>query len=202
MRLSRPRPATLALLAATALPACKNEGPKSNHGYVRLQFRRVQASEDPFQGTRTIDVKLKYDTCLTDFYTNNPNWAFEGIDGAEVVQEFRDPESSLNPCNQKDSTRATIDCQLASVSQDLSADRINMVAEVADPNDIEDAVLFVGPVPCAELTGCDPIVTLSSASVSGKNNNGGVVWSMQSFSNPNNIACEPGAPMEVLAQKQ
>ncbi len=196
------RSALVLLAAATALPACKDDGEKSNHGYVRIQLRRVQASEDPFPGTQFIDVKIPYETCLSDFYANNPNWGFEGIDGAEVAQEFGDPDSSLNPCNQKDSTRPTIDCQVTQISQDLAANRINMTAQVADAGAIEDAVLFVGPVPCAELTGCEPLVTLAGASISGKDNNSGVVWSMQANSNPNNVACEPGAPMEVLAQKQ
>ncbi len=177
---------------------CNGGESDPDHGYVKLQFRRV-LSEDasPYQNTTQADIQLVYDTCIREFYASNPNWLQDGVDGAGAFMEFADPDSKSYLCRQNDPSRGEVDCDVAMIDQRADTGRLRVVYDINEP-DMEEKVLFFGPIPCEKLTGCRPIVSLSGGSAVGRSGQA-QNWHYETVQNPNAVGCEPGAPIVVNA---
>ncbi len=189
----------LGLLASVT--GCTGEESDPDHGYVKLIFRRV-VSEDssPYVGTTQADIQLTYESCLLDFYANNPNWLQDGVDGAEVFQTFADPDSDRNLCAQNDPSRPEVACTVANINQRVEDGRLQVVYDIME-QDMEERVLFFGPLPCEKLTGCRPIVSMAGGSAIGRAGNT-QLWNHETVENPQAAACEPGAPIEINSARK
>ena len=196
------RSTSLAVLAgALALPTTSCEDPKPvEHDYVKVQFRRADSEDtSPFAGTQEVEINLQYDPCFVEFYTNNPNYASDGLDGAEVFAEFMDDDSKKALCRQKDKTRPVAACETLSIDQDLENNRLKARFRITD-SDMEDKVLFVGPIPCPEITGCEGIVSAGGGSGNGFGSNGAPLWHTVSFPQ-RDAACGQGLPIELTISR-
>jgi hypothetical protein len=158
------------------------------HGAIKIQFARAENQPtDPFGATTMIDVVLAYGECLIDFYEENPNWRQDGPDGGPVF------ESAPGVCD--DDSPGSLACVVESIVQELEVtNTLRVQVSVLDPSQIDGRVLRVGPLPTAEMTGCDPRVSVQS--VSGSN---GVtaVWAMRSFSPTSGVTDQGG---EILVR--
>ncbi len=185
----------LLLAGAVALPACAPDVPPE-HGYVKVQFRRSESeAESPFTGTQEVEVNLTYDACLSEFYEANPNYASDGLDGAEVFAKFSDDGSKKGLCRQKGGTRTAAQCDTLNIEQDLDNNRIRTRYRITEQN-MEDKVLSVGPIPCEELTGCEGIVSGGAGSGNGFGIGGAQAWVTTSFPERDAI-CGQGLPIEL-----
>ncbi len=171
-------------------------GSASDHGHVKVMFRRADSEAgSPFPGTQEVELALTYSPCLSEFYVNNPNWASDGVKGAQVFADFADPTHPDYLCNQTDPERSSVDCEVGSITQDAASNRFLVRYRIHDA-DMEDKVLYAGPVPCPALTSCDGVLFAGSNSANGFGLGGAQAWVTTSFPQRDAV-CGQGLPIEL-----
>ncbi len=171
-------------------------GGSQDHGHVKIQFRRADSEqESPFTGTEEVAVTLSYGACLMEFYVGNPNYAFDGVHGAPVFGNFADAGHPDYLCAQPDPTRIPAACEVLSIVQDLDNNRITARYQITDAN-MEDKILWLGPIPCSVLTTCEGIVSAGAGSGNGFGSDGTALWRTTSFPQ-RDATCDQGLPIEL-----
>jgi hypothetical protein len=156
-------------------------------GFVCLRLLKADSADtDPFVGTTQIQVTLKYDACLTDYYLErHPEQMLGADEGAAIVEAWRERlchelvDDSLVACEVE---------SLASFDQVIvdGGSQMTITYEIGDPAQIDGRLVLWGPGPVAATAACPmgqlPTVrpTLPS-DVVGRNAEGLVVWQMQSW---------------------
>jgi hypothetical protein len=151
------------------------------HGVIVLELQtRDSETGNPFVGTATVLVTLVYQSCLADFYADNPSWAEIGADGDPVFAAAAGPNGL---CDDDDLVAA--DCTVGDIFQDLgTAPSLTVDYDIA--GDLEDRRLTFGPLPTRDLAQCpgdtDPIVRVArNAAVQGFDAEGTQLWKVRSF---------------------
>lgn len=198
--------AALSLLLTAPLAGCPQEPEEDlEHGVVWLQLIRGESQADnPYVGTASIQVTLLYRECLIDFYTANPDYEQNGIEGALVFGTREDGgEGWLDRlCETPNSDR--VDCTVTSFRQELATAK-QLTINYAITGDPENRELPFGPIPEPELAACEagglPIVRVgSNGAVRGLDGSGNTLWNTESF-NPSEATTGQGASIVIKAAR-
>ena len=112
------------------------------HGTVKVELRRAEnASGDPFAGVVGLIIQLSRGECLTRFYESHPEWESTGLEGKPVFDRWRERLCEIG----------TAECAV----EKFSTAPESMAVSYEDLGALEGQVLHYGPVPLAELAGCD-----------------------------------------------
>lgn len=190
-----------AAVSALALGACADEG-ELTHGTVKVQFNRSEAEVDnPFLGTELITINMRYEECLRDFYTNNPEYQQDGVEGAKI---FGAPSAGGEGWQERlcdDPVASQVECEVVTIEQRLDrVPQLSVTYRVLE-SDIEAQYVRFGPIPTEDLVDCEgsaPIVSLDPNSVAGTTDDGTVVWTTLSFS-PNDAKTDQGQAIRIRA---
>ena len=107
-----------------------------------------RSDPEQIEGTTSIRASLYYTDCLAGFYRDAPEWGYAGDEGKPIFDEAI--EEALCPALPPD----VADCFVAGIRQDMYGDA-QMIVDYEILGALDDRVLWVGPVPVAELAGCD-----------------------------------------------
>lgn len=175
------------------------------HGTVMIELQRsAQEPMSPFIGTEFIVAFLDYGECLTDFYANeHPEYAQEGTEGEPIFEAWANDEL-CDPARYA-SNRPIVPCQVADFTQIVGSQGLQDTYRLAVTYEIEDDAiegLYVpyGPLPGQPLAGCTPVVTLTGASVQGRDAAMNVVWQIASFENPT-ARVGQGAAIQIFVER-
>jgi hypothetical protein len=164
--------------------SCEEDGESDNHGLISVQFLRGTAeTSSPFLGTRTFQLVFDYDVdCYSNFYSNNPQWRQDGVEGAPEFEDW-----TVRMCTEDVGGRIP-GCSVTSIRQTEQQVVWQLVVEyeVTDPadGDIENRRALVAPLPYEDVAMCTGNITLRRAN--GLDINGNQIWVSQSF---------PGSPV-------
>jgi hypothetical protein len=198
--------AALCLLLTAPLAGCPQEPEEDlEHGVVWLQLLRGESqAENPYVGTARIQVTLLYRECLIDFYTANPDYEQNGVEGSLVFGKREDGgEGWLDRlCETPNSNR--VDCTVDSFAQELATAK-QLTVNYAIEGNPENRELPFGPVPDTELADCEgnglPIVRVgSNGAVRGIDANGNTIWNTESFQPPEGYTGQ-GARIKIKAAR-
>lgn len=151
-------------------------------GFVCVELARAESEEsDPFAGTDTIYLTLELEPCLNDFYQTHPEYS-DGPEGLAVLEEWRNRlcSESLAP--------GLVACEVDHFETNMGdgvPTRITVAYKALDAAQIDGRTLLWGPAPLAELAGCEPKARFTSpVSLQGFPENGGPLWSAQTWEDP------------------
>ncbi len=164
------------------MSGCTEEEPEE-FGFTCIELRRGEAVDnDPFAGTRTVEITLNYEPCLREYYLNKrPEMRADGVEGEVVFAEWKD-----RLCTEEISGRAT--CEVEAFEQILT--EVDMSYRMRLTYTVENLVagqkLLWGPGPLPDFAECamglKPFVNLSTLTgVVGKDAAGKTIWDVQSF---------------------
>jgi len=172
------------------------------HGYAKIQLlRAANQDQSPFGGTDTIRALVYYgdatSQCLVEFYTANPSWREDGVDGAPVFEAW-----TTKVCETQDDDES-IPCDVATIRQagmEEGEAPVLVLAYLVTGGELENKVLIVGPLPTIELAGCAggalPTVSIQAPGITGLGADGNPIW--QGTSAPEDKAMtNQGLPMKV-----
>ncbi|MCY1007797.1 hypothetical protein OV079_20015 [Nannocystis pusilla] len=151
-------------------------------GFVCVELAKAESEEsDPFAGTDTIYLTLELEPCLNDFYQSHPEYV-DGPEGLAVLDEWR-----ARLCSEAVAP-GLVSCEVDHFETNMSEGvpiQFTVAYKVLDAAQIDGRMLLWGPAPLAELAGCEPKAKLTTpVSVQGFPENGGPLWSAQSWENP------------------
>jgi len=152
-------------------------------GFICVELAKAESEEsDPFADTATILVTLELDPCLHDFYTETHPEYVNGPEGTAVFDEW------LPRLCSEEVAPGLVPCKLELLEFGKGEGvpmQITMVYRALDAAQIDGRMLLWGPAPLAELAGCEPTARLTTpAGVQGFPENGGPLWSAQSWEDP------------------
>lgn len=193
--------AAFVLAPMFALTGCGDAPEEDTHGYVRIQFARATSeASNPYEGTAQVQLQMAYEDCYQNFYTTNPNWAIDGVDGSLVFGTLEDGGEGWRDrlCEEDEGGRA--ECEVVEFQQLLDADsRLTVTYNLNGP--LESRTLLFGPLPLADLTECEgglsPRVRLNVGGTRGLDANGQQVWSATSVSDNGKAAPGGGGSLTV-----
>ncbi|WP_434416905.1 hypothetical protein [Nannocystis pusilla] len=151
-------------------------------GFVCVDLVKADSEDnDPFAGTATIFLTLELAPCLHDFYQTHPEYV-DGPEGLAVLEEWR---SRL--CSES-TAPGLVPCEVDHFETNMGEGvptQFTVAYKVLDAAQIDGRTLLWGPAPLAELAGCEPKAKLTTpVGVQGFPENGGPLWSAQSWENP------------------
>lgn len=198
--LGQPGIVTRGLLLAVAglLGGCADDE-VLQHDVVKLEFvRSLSEASSPYVGTEVVLAIFEYNECLRNFYAANPNWMQDGVDGASVFEGYDSGGEGWKDrlCEPAPSD---IECRVESFTQT----GIALTVRYAILNDdMENRELPFGPIPKAELAGCDPRISqIPEAPITGNNSADTRIWRSESV-NPAIAAPGQGREMRISAARQ
>jgi hypothetical protein len=158
--------------------------------------------ESPYVGTATISATMTYEACLREFYSANPNYLPDGPDGEAVFgsKELGGEGWIERLCENPDSGQ--VKCTVEEIDQQrVAVQQLTVTYRIMDPA-MENKFLKFGPLPDAELAGCEPGVQplMTSPSVRGFDGAGNEIWTTAS-SNPQTAATNQGQRVEIRAAR-
>jgi hypothetical protein len=190
--------ACLAAFATANLTGCKDP-PPDEFGAVKIELYPLNGAESVFSGTTEVVVTMLYGDCLVDFYLlHHPEYQQDGIEGAELFQEW---ETRLcDPGNEK-----VIDCEVTDIEQTLIEDtnvyQLRVTYKINDLSTLQLGYIHVGPFPTEDFVSdvCDvrPTVELRANGVIGRDAQGSQLWSIQTLPGSSVAVANQGAPLRV-----
>jgi hypothetical protein len=200
-RFARLPQVTLFALSVATVAGCKPPDEDLTHGYVKV---RLSGDREVFAGTNKVQLRLKYDDCLTNFYQTRPNWTQEGADGFGVFGTREEGEGWRERLCELNVTDLA-DCEVTNFEQQLdpAAPSKGLLVEYQITGEIANQVLAFGPMPTPEggliscMDGNDPVVEFQSGAAQGYNGNA-QLWSSVSASPDSAIPRQgTGAEMRI-----
>lgn len=196
----------LPVLVCGPLSGCPAEPAEElEHGIVNIEFKRGQSETDsPYFGTARIEVTLRYDECLINFYDANPDYNIFGPEGALVFGTLEDGGEGWKDRLCDSDAAGVVDCVVEEFTQELDvAKQLTIAYSVS--GDIEDRQLPFGPLPDQELAQCEPgsapIVRVNAnGAVRGLDASGSPVWNTETFS-PSLAETGQGQPITIRATR-
>lgn len=190
------------VVCATAfvfLSGCKPDDESLTHGFVKLKLARSEAATDePFVGTAKITANMVYEDCLRSFYSSNPNYEQDGLDGTLIFGSLADGGEGWSDRLCMDPESDQVHCEVESIDQNLDQQRrLSVTYNVTDPG-LETRFLKFGPLPTEDLAGCLPVVGLDTSPVFGESANGDALWETESF-NPDTASTGQGGSIQIRA---
>ncbi|MCY0995175.1 hypothetical protein OV203_49065 [Nannocystis sp. ILAH1] len=151
-------------------------------GFICVELAKAESEEsDPFAGTDTIYLTLELDPCLNEFYQTHPEYV-DGPEGTAVLEEWRGRLCSETVAP------GLVSCEVDHFETNMGEGvptQFTVAYKVLDAAQIDGRTLLWGPAPLAELAGCEPKARLTTPfGVQGFPENGGPLWSAQSWENP------------------
>lgn len=151
-------------------------------GFICVELAKAENEEsDPFAGTDTIYLTLELEPCLNDFYQAHPEYV-DGPEGLAVLEEWRGRLCSETVAP------GLVSCEVDHFETNMGEGhpiQFTVAYKVLDAAQIDGRTLLWGPAPLAELAGCVPKARLTTpASLQGFPENGGPLWSAQSWTDP------------------
>lgn len=191
----------ISLAACLLAPACGQSGDTGDpttdpqaaldhHGDVAIEMLTADNQErSPFEGTQVISISLDYLECLVDFYAEAPEWRQDGPQGGPVFDAWLEQACAA----------PGLDCAIASIEQNLDVSPPRLTVRYEISGDPEGRTLQFGPLPDAELAGCEPIVRLGRPdAIHGEDAEGERAWSLVSF-NPDKARTDQGQAITIRA---
>jgi hypothetical protein len=189
----------LALVSLMMLPlGCEEESEPDDHGSIHIQFNGT--GPEIFAGTSRITANVSYGAeCLGSFYESNSNWAYDGVDGGDVFEEWKD-----RLCDQGEFDRI-VDCEVISIEQQSTMTGLKLkVHYKITGSDLYLREVRVGPIPTEALAGCYPTMKIDAGSVGGFDDvdplSGGQVWNIESY-DVGVTSVNEGAPVTITAKR-
>jgi len=138
-----------------------DEGPdtagdtEATHGVVWLELVPAQSQMyDPFEGTEQIFVELLYRDCLLEFYAANPELRADGVEGAAIIEAWRDRLCDPMPAE------GDVSCVVDEIRQQLDIDEPSLTLVYRVYGDVGRHRLRVGPFPTSATAGCTAEVSV------------------------------------------
>lgn len=174
------------------------------HGRIKIELRRGESQNaNPYADTTNITVTMVYRECLVGFYEENPDLRQDGVDGAAIFGDASlGGEGWIDRlCNTDEPMATAVSCTVVSIEQMLG-DIPQLTVTYAVSEDVENRVLWFGPIPTKETAGCvAPIVRIATnGAIRGTNDAGNDVWVTESFS-PTEALTDQGGPIIVRAAR-
>ena len=197
------RTALTAMAMLGLLTACHSDGGITlEHGVIKIQLERSEScGSSPFAATKYIVAHLSYDTCLQQFYDANPNYQPDGIDGEPVFggKDLGGEGWKDRLCDNPKPDQ--IKCKIVAIDQLLTnVKQLKVTYQITDTTDIELKHLLFGPIPDAELAGCEAGAAplMNSPNVVGEDGTMAPTWNTSSF-NPTEAATNQGQAIVISA---
>lgn len=186
--------AGLGLFASSLVFSACKEPEAEEFGFTCVELLQAASEDsDPFVGTAQIEVKLRYESCLINYFTKSHNEnAMNGVDGAELFEEWKErlcSESVSDPL---------VPCEVESIVQELVDSEQNPIYQatvtynITDASKINSRTLLWGPGPVQAYADCQagdrPFVRLGLPSdIIGYNAAGDRLWSALSWKNQRGV---------------
>ncbi len=170
---------------------------RAGHDFVEVEFQRAASeADDPFEGTATVELEMRYDDCYQEFYAANPNWAIDGEDGSIAFDEWTE-----RLCTEDVGSRAA--CEVVEIEQYEASGSLRLRVTYDLQGPLDSRRLLFGPLPPSNTVNCAggaiPAMVLEASRTRGLDADGATLWGIATVVPP---SMAPGERVAVNASRE